>query len=146
MNYYYQTFAQRMGLQPADVIIAPKSKLGIVDHYLTYLGVNDYGQEIYIENDYRNGVQAVDGIYFANKNPFASVRKFQGNETERYWAVKRAISLIGAKYDLRHFNCENFANFVQYGQSFSTQVNTADSMFVSWLFLGAATGIQRTFS
>jgi hypothetical protein len=140
---YYQTYAQRMMLQPGDVVIAPKSKFGIIDHYLVYRGIDTYGQEIYIENDYWNGVRQITGTYFAANNPLASVRRLSGNEAERYWACVRADSLLTAKYDLKRFNCESFANFVQYGIAFSTQVNIADGNFITWLVLGAATSVQR---
>jgi hypothetical protein len=141
------TFAQRINLLPGDVVITNKKFLNLVDHYLVYLGVNNYGQEVYIENDYRNGVQCITGDEFTNKNPtWSAVRKLNGDDTQRYWACERAKSLLYARYDLQRFNCENFANYVQYGQSFSSQVNTANNKFLGWVTLGIATKIQRVLS
>jgi len=142
---YNITFAQRMQLLPADVVITPKSIFNIIEHYVIYLGVNQYGQEIYIENDYKNGVQLITGETFCFKNSVAKrVRRFEGDETQRYWAVERAKSLLTSKYDLANFNCENFANFVQLGTSFSTQVNAAKSALLLTAIFGAVVAIDRS--
>ena len=95
----YLSFAQRMNLRPGDVIITPKNIfLKIIEHYLVYLGINQFGQEVYIENDYRNGVQCITDEHFCFKNPaFKGIRRFTGDETQRYWACERAKSLLSAK-------------------------------------------------
>ncbi|MCB0494408.1 MAG: hypothetical protein KDC93_18550, partial [Cyclobacteriaceae bacterium] len=51
--------------------------------------------------------------------------RFQGNDLDRELAVKRALDQLGKPYSLINFNCENFANHVQFGKSFSRQINTA---------------------
>ncbi len=143
----YRTFAQANNLKSGDVVISPKTLLNIVDHYVVFLGVNELSQEIYIENDYRNGVQLISGEVFSYKNPRATgIRKLNGDDTQRYWAVERAKSLLTAKYDLERFNCENFANYVQYGVSFSKQVNVARKMVVAGAILTIATAFQRSFN
>ena len=137
-----------MNLRPGDVIITPKNIfLKIIEHYLVYLGINQFGQEVYIENDYRNGVQCITDEHFCFKNPaFKGIRRFTGDETQRYWACERAKSLLSAKYDLARFNFENFANYVQYGKSFSIQVNAANSTFITWAILNIATTVQKSFN
>lgn len=118
-------FASTLNLQPADVLVIPKA-LGTVEHYVVYLGINESGQEVYIENAPDGGVQILSIYQFLEQNQGCRVsrfRKFSGNAIERNEAVKRAISLVSTKYKLFNFNCESFANYVQNGVPFSKQVN-----------------------
>lgn len=134
------SLARRMNLKPADVIVIPKV-LGAVEHYIVYLGVNDWGEEIYIENAPDKGVQLLNGnqLVEQNKDSYVSrYRAFSGNDYERNLAVQRALSLLSAEYHLFRFNCENFANYVQKGVSFSEQVSNASAIvaFASLIYLG----------
>ncbi len=117
------TFAQKMNLQPGDVVIVPKSNLKIVRHYMIFEGVNHFGQECYLENNNYYGVRRITGETFTQENPtYFEVRRFVGNENQRYWAIHRAQSLIGRSYNLLTFNCEHYANHVQYNKDISPQV------------------------
>lgn len=140
----YQTYAERMRLQPADVFTTSKKMLGLVDHYVVYVWNNQYGEPVYAQNDSKRGVHLVtESELFRNKFRIRKIRKFSGDETQRYWAVERAKSLLTARYDLEKFNCESFANYVQYGQAFSTQVNAANSTFLTWMMFGAVKAVQQ---
>lgn len=57
-----------------------------------------------------------DGYHLTRIEPFT------GNDFQRRLAVNRAVSLIGTQYDLVNFNCEHYANAVQYNKPFSNQV------------------------
>ncbi|WP_099367479.1 hypothetical protein [Sphingobacterium sp. 1.A.4] len=57
-----------------------------------------------------------DGYHLTRIEPFT------GNNFQRRLAVNRAISLIGMQCDLVNFNCEHYANAVQYNKPFSKQV------------------------
>ena len=124
-------FANAMNLQPGDVIITPKSYLNIVEHYLTYWGKNIDGVDFYFENNYKTGVRWITQDLFVQENPtFLKVRKFVGDFYQRNAAIERAAKLLGAKYDVKEFNCENYANYIQYGRSYSTQVKSASEFLV----------------
>ena len=116
------TFAQRMGLKPGDVVIVPKSDLKIIRHYVVYEGVNYLGQECYLENQRFYGVRRITGDTFEWENKqYFNIRRFQGNDYQRNFAIQRAASLIGHRYDLLTFNCEHYANYVQYNRGYSNQ-------------------------
>lgn len=110
-------------LQPGDRLVLPKSNLGFVQHHAIYIGNDVYGKRQYIENYLGKGVQIVsekhlfrDGYYLTRIEPFT------GDDFQRRLAVNRAIALIGTRYDLVNFNCEHYANAVQYNKPFSNQV------------------------
>ncbi len=138
------TFAQRMNLQPGDVIITPKSYLNIIEHYLTYWGKNADGVDFYFENNYKTGVRWITEDLFVFENPsFLRIRKFFGDFSQRNAAIERGIKLLGAKYDVKTFNCESYANYIQYGNAHSTQVKSANSFLVG---AGILTGIALLLS
>jgi hypothetical protein len=110
-------------LQPGDRLVLPKSDLGFVQHHAIYIGNDIYGNRQYVENYIGKGVQMVnenhlfrDGFYLTRIEPFA------GNDFQRQLAINRAIALIGKRYDLVNFNCEHYANIVQYNKPYSRQV------------------------
>lgn len=57
-----------------------------------------------------------DGYHLTRIKPFA------GSDFQRRFAVNRAVALIRTQYDLVNFNCEHYANAVQYNKPFSNQV------------------------
>lgn len=117
------TFAQRMGLKPGDVVKVPKSNLRVVQHYVIFEGVNRFGQDCYLENNNYYGVRRITGETFAQENPhYSEIRRFYGNDNQRHWAIQRAQSLLGRRYNLLTFNCEHYANYVQYDKDISPQV------------------------
>lgn len=119
------TFIRKYNIKPGDVIICPKSSLNIVEHYVVYLGENEWGNDIYAENKVGHGVRIISHHQFVSDNPsFNRIRRFSGNNLHRNLAIERAISLIGSKYDVTIFNCEHFANYIQNSQVRSKQVET----------------------
>lgn len=110
-------------LRPGDRLVLPKSNLGLVQHHAIYIGNDDNGNRQYIENYIGTGVQKVNENYlFRDGYHLTRVEPFTGNDFQRWLAVNRAIALIGTKYDLINFNCEHYANEVQYNKPFSKQV------------------------
>ena len=57
-----------------------------------------------------------DGYHLTRIEPFT------GNNFQRRLAVNRAIKLIDIQYNLVNFNCEHYANAVQYNKPYSKQV------------------------
>ena len=112
-------------LQPADVIIARRIQVGLLDHYVVYLGPNQYGEHFFAAN-----LQTSVSIFSANNleelttqyGP-VSIRKFIGDDKQRRKALKRAMKKFrkGEPYSLIKNNCEHYANYVQTGHSYSQQ-------------------------
>ncbi|MBK7970268.1 MAG: lecithin retinol acyltransferase family protein [Bacteroidetes bacterium] len=119
MNNYITYY----GLKPADRIIVPKSNLNLVQHHAIYLGQNEFGQDLLIENKFGVGVTIVTAeIFFAEVRSITRIERFNGNNYQRQIAVQSALQKSGFPYHLINYNCEHFANEVQYGQSSSNQV------------------------
>ena len=120
-----ENLSTQLSLQPADVIIAKKRGWQVLDHYIAYLGyLNGYDQ--YTANDLHYGVRLYNNRevneLLKSFEP-TRIRKFRGTVWERDQAIERAISQIGARYNLINFNCEHLANYIQFGTSRSNQVN-----------------------
>lgn len=129
-------------LQPGDRLVLPKSNLGLVQHHAIYIGIDAYGNRQYLENYIGKGVQMVnenhlfrDGYYLTRIEPFT------GNHFQRGLAVNRAVALIGTRYDLVNFNCEHYANAVQYNKPFSNQVG--NGVLATLLLAVVAIGINK---
>jgi hypothetical protein len=119
-----EKFVLKHGLKPGDRIVTPRSGWRLIQHHAIYWGIDVHGVHWIIEN--KDGI----GVIFITLENFLTgcieikrIEYFKGNEYERRLAIQRAESKLGQVYDLWDFNCENFANYVQYGKSFSTQVN-----------------------
>jgi len=118
------TYASIYNLQPADRIVTPLFKTEITQHHAIYLGFNELGQELIAENHINDGVRIITAVQFLGENPkLTRIQKFQGNSFQRNLAVNKAASLIGTTYDLFHYNCEHYAEEIQYGIARSKQVN-----------------------
>lgn len=131
MNY-----AQKHNLSPADRIIAPLFHTGITKHHAIFLGVGLLGGEWVAENHADHGVRIITASqYFAEHPLIARVEKFSGNAYQRQLAINTAYSLQGTRYDLFAYNCEHYANEVQYGQAKSKQVENF-FLFLGILLLG----------
>jgi len=121
---YNLTFAERNNLEGADALIGPKSAFEIVEHYVLYLGKAPDGTDVYMDNNANEGVRYLTEERMLQENPkFHRIRKFAGNEYQRNFAINRAIALHRKQYHLTKFNCEHFANHVQYNTPVSKQVN-----------------------
>lgn len=130
------TFISKYNILPGDAIISPKSNLNIVEHYVVYLGENQWGNDIYAENKIGYGVRIISHHQFVSENTsFSRIRRFNGNTYQRNLAVERAMSLVGRKYDLTNFNCEHFSNYVQHGDAFSNQVKLVGGISLGILAL-----------
>lgn len=110
-------------LQPADRIVMPKSNLNLVQHHIIYLGKDKKGNRVFIENSISKGVQIVnEAQVFKDGYQITRIEKFNGTPQQRNEAIQRALKLIGKNYNLINFNCEHFANIVQYKSIESKQV------------------------
>ena len=106
-----------------DVILAKKRKgLGrILNHYIVYVGNNTFvgnlsdGVKELHYNELMNLLQDYEPT---------GIRRFSGSYFQRNQAINRAYSKLGEKYSLINFNCEHFANWVQFGKIESSQVTT----------------------
>jgi len=50
------------------------------------------------------------------------IRKFTGTQLDAREAISRVKQKLGQPYSFLGFNCEHFANWVQYGKETSNQV------------------------
>lgn len=127
-------------LQPADRLVIPKSGLNMVQHHAIYLGKDNNGNRIYIENAIGRGVQVVNEAYlFRGGYEITRVEQFSGNQYQRNAAVQLAMQLIGKPYNLLNFNCEHYANTVQHRKSYSNQVGVGLGLGLLTLFVGLIT-------
>jgi hypothetical protein len=113
---------QSHNLQPADVIVVGRHD-GFAAHYLIYMG-SDYRGHWFMAN-LEQGVSWLDESYLHSRSHefyFKRIRRFEGNHAQRQAALRRAASRLGEAYSLVSFNCEHFANYVQYGKESSAQV------------------------
>lgn len=138
-----QNLIYQHGLQPADVIVVGRS-LGLAAHYLVYMGEGAYGP--YFMANLESGVKRMSlqevqrrsGEFF-----FKRIRRFDGNHYQRQQALQRAHNANGRSYSLTSFNCEHFANLVQFGEASSQQVQAVGTVAVvslAFLVLGAIFG------
>lgn len=127
-------------LQPADRLVIPKSGLNMVQHHAIYLGKDNSGNRIYIENAIGRGVQVVNEAYlFRGGYEITRAERFTGNQYQRNSAVQLAMQLIGKPYNLLNFNCEHYANTVQHRKSYSNQVGVGLGLGLLTLFVGLIT-------
>lgn len=110
-------------LHPADVIRIRAKKLPLVDHYAVYLGFKN-GEHQFAAAMIPEGVKILetkDFQKFGKSYAASSVRRFEGNYAQRQEALNRAYKELGKGYNPIGRNCENFANYVQTGKSWSQQ-------------------------
>lgn len=129
MNTHYSIdkFVQENNLKKGDVVIARRNMLGILDHYIVYLGVDDWGQHQFIANlapEVRYLSEEEIEFLLKDYTPYR-IRRFEGSDWERFQAEDRAIGQLGKQYDLIDQNCEHFANYVQKGKAYSQQTKNA---------------------
>ncbi len=121
-------------LHPIDVIVAKKKKgLGrILDHYIIYLG-----DGVFIGN-LKGSVKTISlkelHELLKDYEP-VRIRRFSGNHFDVQNAIRRAYQRLGQKYSYLGFNCEHYANWVQYGKERSGQVNNGLMLLGSAIFL-----------
>jgi len=124
-------------LKPGDRLVLPKSMFGVIQHHAIYIGCDDNGNRLYIENYLGKGVQVViESHLFRDGYVITRVEPFTGNIYQRQEAVRRAMQLIGTPYDLVNFNCEHYANTVQHNKKYSNQVSAGFALALVGLFFG----------
>jgi len=116
-------FIQINKLQPGDAVVVKKDNIGLLDHYLIYLGYT-FGEPKVIAN-YFQGTRLLSSSEladFSTRYTPTKIRKFLGNEVQRDAAVNRALNSCDQNsYHLILNNCEHFANYVQLGVPSSKQ-------------------------
>ncbi len=113
-------------LRPGDRVVLPKSRIGLVQHHAIYIGKDQSGNRIYIENAVGRGVQLISESYlFRDGFKLIRIEPYKGSQHQRSAVVKAALKMVGKKYDLINFNCEHYANSVQHGKSYSSQISVA---------------------
>lgn len=113
----------QLGLLPADRIVVPKSGLRIVQHHALYLGQNHFGVDLIAENKIGFGVRVVTAAdFFKDVIEITRIEKFNGTNYQRKISVQKALNKMGQHYDLIDYNCQHFANEIQYGRIESEQV------------------------
>ena len=128
---------QDLKLLPGDRIVVPKSRWNFIQHHAIYLGTNVQGDHVFAENKSGIGVRLVtDAEFFEGVTRITAIERFKGSKQERELAVERALSCLGIAYELIDYNCEHFANEVQYQKRESKQVTNV----LAGLFLGLIAG------
>lgn len=118
-----KAFIQKYNLRPGDRIVTPRSGWRLIQHHAIYWGVDHKGVHWIIENQDNIGVQIIELQRFVDRVfEVKRIEYFKGNDNQRRAALTRGEELLGTKYDLFKFNCEHFANYLQHGKSYSTQV------------------------
>jgi len=136
-NFIYQN-----NIRPADAIIVKKAA-GILDHYVIYLGIDEFNKHWFVANFKPKGVTLIseeEAFTFLQKYEPKRLNPFKGNDLERNEAVKRAFDYPNDGYNLILNNCEHFANTVQHGVKFSGQ-STAAMSVGALLLVGLFAGI-----
>lgn len=136
-------FIKENSLKAVDAIVLRKKFLGMVDHYVIYMGIQN-NNHVFIAN-YRNGVKVVSNkevnYYLQSLEP-SRIERFEGTRQERVVAFKRATSRIGERaYNYFSNNCEHFKNWVHYGENFSEQVDIAGDISIGTGAALALTGL-----
>jgi hypothetical protein len=121
----HEEYIRTHNVRPGDAIIVKKNLIGLVDHYLIYLGIH-YGEHRFIAN-YTRGTRILSKSELDNFSQRYSpirIRRFTGNEIQRNAAINRALNKSDEdSYHLILNNCEHYANYVQYNKPYSAQVN-----------------------
>jgi hypothetical protein len=135
----FMSYAEQYNIRPGDELVSPIFKTGLVKHYVIYLGIDDFGVEIFSENHAKEGVRLVTAYdYFSRIRSF-QVKPFEGTDQEREAAVARALSQLGKSYNLVGHNCEHHTSFARTGIAVSKQVAVAVGLFAFFLIIWVAT-------
>ncbi len=114
----------QLGLLPADRIVVPKSGFDIIQHHALYLGQNHLGVDLIAENKIGFGVRLVTADdFFKDVVKVTRIERFNGSSYQRKLAVQKALNKLGQPYHLIDYNCQHFANEIQYNLIKSDQVD-----------------------
>lgn len=117
-------FIVQNNIRPTDAIVLRKKFLGMVDHFVIYLGITN-GRHRFAAN-FSGGVKYVSPQEISRYLDFLvprSIERFPGRTAAaRNAALRRAHSRIGEN-DYRYLsnNCESYKNYVHYGVNRSHQ-------------------------
>lgn len=129
---HLDTFITCNHIQPADAVVVKKQPFKLLDHYLVYLGKDNYGH-VFIAN-YTQGTRILrehDLAQFLTDFVPSRIVRFIGNYIQRDAAVQRALSRRDqSSYHLIVNNCEHFSTYVQTGKGESSQVQAISSGLV----------------
>lgn len=139
-------FISHYSIRPADAIVMRKKFMGMVDHYVIYVGVFD-NKHRFVAN-YTKGVRDITD---QELNEFlqilepTKIDRFPFHDSQRPEAVKRAISRVGERaYNYLSNNCEHFKNWVHHGKHKSEQVEGATQAVITGLGAIAVFGLIST--
>lgn len=123
-------FITATGLAIGDRVVRRKA-FG-TKHHGIYAGISN-GQPIVAENQRGFGVQYVPLSDFL-LNDFSTLSHIELlSDAQRADVLPRIEHALGKPYNLVTFNCEHFANLVQYGRARSTQAQTAWGIFLFFI-------------
>ncbi len=119
-------FVKKYHLRSADVIVTKKVGWRLLNHTVTYLGIDQRtGEHLFSANMF-DGVRVLKGYelpQLLKKFEPHKIKRLQGNERKRKLALQRAVSRLGENnYNILLNNCEHYTTFVQEGKSRSPQV------------------------
>lgn len=84
-------------------------------HFGIVVGYGPYGIEV-VHNDKLSGqVCKVNIQEFTSGTPVHIAPRKARNRAEQELIARRALTLIGTRYDLMNFNCEDAANYAETG-------------------------------
>jgi Lecithin retinol acyltransferase len=125
-------------LHAGDRLESPKKEAKFIIHHAIYVGVVNGLQQV-VENQINHGVRLVTLEQFRREHPDFTVTANNVSSDERQRIVNEALNKLGKPYTLLGYNCETFANDVQYGTPVSHQVKkwgmVAGSLLSSFLFI-----------
>lgn len=126
-----RSFINYYDIRPADVIRLNNPNFPFITHYVVYFGSGQFIANLKDGVKFISLAEIID--YLTIYKPI-DIRLFIGTEEERHNALLRAYSRLGDSYDFFINNCEGYANYVQYAESFSQQTTIAS---VSAIGIGA---------
>lgn len=118
-----KNYIKHLNLRPGDEIIVPKSKVNWIQHHALYLGYDENGTDLIIENSYGVGVRLITASDFFSMYPHVNeIRQFTGTDNDRLLLVQKALKSIGKPYNLIVYNCQHFTSEIKNGKKVSKQV------------------------
>lgn len=131
-------------LQIGDRIVVPKSSFNMVQHHAIFMGYES-GQFWFIENKENIGVRIINAeTFFSDVSKITRIVRFIPKYGyTRNDLYRKALSMVGRPYHLTKYNCESFANELQYGVVESKQAKTGAMLVV---FLGLLFIVSLAFS
>ena len=142
-----KNFIQEHNIKPGDKIIVPKSNFEIIEHDAIYLGKTKRGVDMIAENKIGHCVRFITATEFSKDIlEIIRIERFIGTNAQRMGIVKRCLVKKGLPYDLILYNCQHFAEDLQYCYPESRQVKNVQEIvgITAILFLGI--GLFSEFS